>query len=67
MIRNADLRLRLVNDRIAREHRYAAEARLATLARRRQRPTLRLRAARQLIRLGERLAAEPTLRPARSR
>ena len=67
MFRNADIRLRLVNDRIAREHRHAAEARLADQARRRHRLPLRLRAARQLIQLGERLEAEPTLRPARSR
>ena len=67
MLRNADIRLRLVNDRLAREHRYAAEARLADQARRRHRLPLRLRAARQLIQLGERLEAEPNLRPARSR
>ncbi len=67
MLRDADLRLRLANDRIAREHRFAAEARLADQARRRHRPSLRLRAALQLIQLGERLAAEPALRPARSR
>ncbi|MBI2763827.1 MAG: hypothetical protein HYX54_08785 [Chloroflexi bacterium] len=67
MIRNADLRLRLANDRIAHEHRYAAASRLADQARRRHRPSLRLRAARQLIRLGERLGAEPTLRTARPR
>ena len=67
MNRNADIRLRLVNDRIAREHRYAAEARLADQARRRHRLPLRLRAARQLIQLGERLEAEPKLRPTRSR
>ncbi|MES2208607.1 MAG: hypothetical protein V4515_00225 [Chloroflexota bacterium] len=67
MNRNSDIRLRLANDRIAREHRYAAEARLANEARRRHRLSLRLRAARQLIELGEKLAAEPALRPARSR
>jgi len=67
MFRNADLALRLANDRIAREHRSAAEARLADEARRRHRLPLRLRAARQLIQLGERLESEPALRPARSR
>ena len=63
MIRNADLRLWLVNDQIARDHRHAADVRLADQARRRHRIPLRLRAARQLIKLGERLAAEPALRP----
>ena len=67
MIPNAEIRRWLANDRIAREHLYAAEARLADEARRRHRLSLRHRTARQLIRLGERLAAEPTLRPARSR
>ena len=67
MFRNADIRLRLVNDRIAREHRYAAEARLADQALRRHRLPLRLRAARQLIQLGEWLESEPALRPARTR
>ena len=45
----------------------AAEARLAERARRRHRISLRHRAAQQLIQLGERLAAEPSLAPARSR
>jgi hypothetical protein len=64
---NAHERLRLANDRIDRLHRQAAEARLADGARRRHRLPLRQRAARQLIQLGERLAAEPALTPARSR
>jgi hypothetical protein len=59
--------LRFANDRIARDHRQAAEERLADQARRRHRLPLRQRAARRLIRLGERLAAEPTLTPARFR
>ena len=63
----ADLRLRLANDRIARAHRHAAEARLADQARRRHRLSLRHRAAHLLIQLGERLAAEPALTPARFR
>ena len=63
---NAELRLRLANDRIARDHRYAAEGRLAAEARRRHRRSLRQRAAILLIQAGERLAAEPALRPARS-
>jgi len=61
------LRLRLANERIARDHRSAAEERLADQARRRHRLPLRLRASRQLIQLGERLATEPSLTPARSR
>jgi hypothetical protein len=64
---SAELRLRLANDRVARDHRHAAEARLAEGARRRHRISLRHRAAQQLIQLGERLAAEPALTPARSR
>jgi hypothetical protein len=67
MLASADLRLRLVNDRIARDHRQAAEARLADQARRRHRLSLRHRAAHLLIQLGERLAAEPSLTPVRSR
>ena len=61
------LRLRLANERIARDHRAAAEERLADQARRRHRLSLRQRASRQLIELGERLATEPSLTPARSR
>ncbi len=64
---NTQLRLRLANDRIARDHRQAAEERLADQARRRHRLPIRQRAARQLIQLGERLATEPNLTPARSR
>jgi hypothetical protein len=64
---STQLRLRLANDRIARDHRQAAEERLADQARRRHRLPLRQRASRQLIQLGERLATEPTLTPARSR
>ena len=64
---NAQLRLRLANEQIGRDHRQAAEERLADQARRRHRLPLRQRAARQLIQLGERLATEPTLTPARSR
>jgi hypothetical protein len=64
---HADARLRLANDWIAREIREAAQARLAEQARQRDRLPLRLRAGRQLIKLGQRLAAEPTLTLARSR
>jgi len=64
---NAELRLRLANERIARDHRHAADARLAAEARRRHRRSLRQRAALLLIQAGERLATEPTLTPARSR
>ena len=60
-------RLRLVNERHARDRRQAAEARLAEQARRRHRRSLRHAVAVRLIRAGERLAAEPTLVPARSR
>jgi len=64
---HAHLRLGLANERIARDHRQAAAERLADQARRRHRLSLRLRTAHRLIRLGERLAAEPTLAPARPR
>ena len=67
MFTHADQRLRLANDRIDRLHRQAAEARLADKARQRLRLPLRQRAARRLIQLGERLAAEPALTPVRSR
>jgi len=67
MFANADQRLLLANDRIDRLHRQAAEARLADLARRRHHLPLRQRAAHRLIQLGERLAAEPAMTPARSR
>jgi hypothetical protein len=64
---SAELRLRLANERIARDHRHAAWIRLAEEARRRHRPSLRQRAALLLIKAGERLATEPILTPARSR
>lgn len=64
---HAQQRLRAVNERIARDHHVAAQARLAEEARRRHRLTLRQEIAIRLIRAGERLAAEPTLTPARSR
>lgn len=64
---SAQLRLRMANERIARAHRHAAEARLAEQARRRHRRSLRQAVATRLIRAGERLAAEPTLTPARTR
>ncbi len=67
MFANADQRLWLANERIARDHRHIALARLAEEAQHRHRPSLRHRAGRQLIELGERLAAEPALTPARSR
>jgi len=64
---HADARLRLANDQIAREIRDAERARLAEQARQRHRLSLRLRAGRQLIKLGKRLAAEPNLTLVRSR
>ena len=67
MFANTQLRLRLANEQIARDHRRAAEERLARLGRRRHRLSLRQHASRRLIQLGERLAAEPNLTPARSR
>ena len=64
---STELRLRMTNERIARRYRYAAQTRLAEEARRRHRPSLRSRTGHALIAAGRRLAAEPTLIPARSR
>jgi len=64
---SADLRLRMVNERIARSHRFAAQARQAEQARRRHRPSLRRTVGRSMIELGRRLAAEQALTPVRSR
>ena len=66
MFAHTSLRLREANERIARAHRHAADARLAEQATRRHRLSLRLRAAALLIQLGERLATEPNLTSARS-
>jgi hypothetical protein len=60
------LRLATTNERIARAHRDAAQARLAEEARHRLRLTLRQRAGRLLMAAGRRLAAEPIPRLARS-
>jgi hypothetical protein len=64
---SADLRLRLANERIAREQRHAADSRLARTARQRQRPSLRQAVGRSMIEIGRRLAAEQSLNPVRSR
>jgi len=63
---NAHLRLRLANERIARMHRQAADERRALRAPR-TRPSLRRRVGRSIISIGERLASEPNLEPARAR
>jgi len=62
-----DLRLRLVNERIARARQESARARLAEQARQRPRPSLRRSVGRSMISIGRRLAAEPFPRPVRSR
>jgi len=54
-----ELRLRLVNERLARARRHAARARLAEEARKRPRPSLRQSVGRSMISIGRRLAAEP--------
>ena len=64
---NAEFRLRIANERIARAHRDADRARLAQEARRRHRSWLRSRTGRALIAAGRRLAAEQAPIPARSR
>ncbi len=53
--------LLLANDRIARELRAASDARHVL----RQPSRIRRSVGRSIIRIGERLAAEPALRPAR--
>ena len=63
----AELRLLAVNERIARAHRHAAEARLAEEAHHRQRPSLQRSVGRSIIAIGERLASEPALGQARAR
>jgi hypothetical protein len=63
----ADLRLRLANEQIARDHRHAADTRLARHARHRHRPSLRRTIGRSMIELGRRLAAEQPRTAARSR
>lgn len=60
---SADLRLRLANDRIARDHRHAADTRLARKARHRLRPSLRRAVGRSMIEIGQKLAAEQSLTP----
>ena len=68
-----ELRLRLANERIARDQRaaradrLAARFRLAEEARRRSRPSLRRSVGRSMISIGRRLAAEQPARPVRSR
>ena len=69
---SAELRLRMARERIARDHREAAEARLAQranrlAAKRRHRMSLRQSVGRSMIELGRRLAAEPSITPVRSR
>jgi hypothetical protein len=54
-------------ERAARASRRGAPPPRVRPARGRHRPSLRQRAAVQLIRLGERLAVEPVAAPARSR
>ena len=59
----AGLRLSLAEERRARQAREASEARSAAARPRRLRTSLGL----ALVRLGQRLAAEPRLQPARPR
>jgi hypothetical protein len=61
--------LRLANDRIAERLREATEARLAARSEPvdSNRPTIRRSIGQSMIRIGERLAAEPPLQSARSR
>jgi len=63
MQHDAHSRLRLAHDRIARRIAEAADDRRATA----NRPSIRRSVGRSFIRIGERLAAEPHLQPARSR
>jgi hypothetical protein len=59
-----EIQLLLANDRIRSEVVAAANARLA---RPRRNPSFRRSVGHQIIRIGERLAQEPHLQPARSR
>ena len=63
----SELILGVARERIAHDLKHADQLRIVREARKRHRISLRLRAARQLIQLGERLAAEPAFRPVRSR
>ena len=67
MQENAQIQLRLVNDRIATRIREASDARL--IASRTSVPTRSVRrtVGHSIIRIGERLAAEPHFQPARPR
>jgi hypothetical protein len=58
---NARIQLRLANERAAGQMRDASNSRLATANTAPLRRTVGL----SIIRIGERLAAEPNLRPAR--
>jgi hypothetical protein len=61
-------RLRLANDRIRDRIDEAARARLAAAAGRNERPSLRRSVGNSMIRIGERLAADPSsFRPAQLR
>ncbi len=60
----SEIRLLLANDRIRSEIVAAANARLAPTA---DRSSVRRSVGHQIIRIGERLAAESHLQPARSR
>jgi hypothetical protein len=56
---HVEMQLRLANERIAHAIRTADHERLAQ-----PRPSLRRSVGHSIIRIGERLAAEPSLRPA---
>jgi hypothetical protein len=61
-------RLRLANDRIRERIDEANRVRLASGAGRNERPSLRRSVGNSMIRIGERLAADPSpLRPAQQR
>jgi hypothetical protein len=60
----SEIQLLLANDRIRSRVIAAAESRLAP---REIRPSFRRSVGHQIIRIGERLAEEPYLQPARSR
>jgi hypothetical protein len=64
MKNDSEILLLLANDRIRSRVIDAANERLAHAA---DRPSFRRSVGHQIIRIGERLAAEPHLQPARSR
>jgi hypothetical protein len=67
MIAESELRLRIARDRRQGDLKAAANERLLRAHRAREARPIRARIGRSVIRIGERLAAEPNLEPVRPR